>query len=359
MDMANPFFRPNRRDAMRRLALTGLGAACAAGTGALWLRAAQQGAFSSQTGPGGFFRIDHQLGWTKGVQFGGNFIAQELRLFEREKLDVRFTAGGPGTDYRTLVSSGRAFVSESNPPGMIEAALNGQPLVAFAAVFQRDPGAIISAADRPINSLRDMIGKTIGLPNSIRGQVSALLRRAGMDPASVRFVPVGTDPSMLAARQVDAYFNWSTTAIPALRLSGFNPHVLLMSDIGVPGYGELLIARRDRLEKDFDVFVRYTRALIGGWGWMVENPREAARIVVENYAEAGRDLREQTLQAEMMRGYIAHGDALTKGLLWVGPDVFEENVRLAHEAGTIPAGRRIDVESLFTQDVIKAAHASL
>jgi NitT/TauT family transport system substrate-binding protein len=355
MAAASSPFQPGRRDAMRRLALGGLGLGCAAGVSTLWIRAGAQGAFASREAAGGFATVDHQLGWTKGVQFGGDFMAQEQGYFDRERLKVYYTAGGPGTDYRTIVSSGRALASESNPPGMIEAAMHGQPLIAFAAIMQRDPGAIISAADRPIRSLADMAGKTIGLPNNIRGQISALMRRARIDADKVRFVPVGSDASMLAAGAIDGYFNWATTAVPALTLAGFRTHVLHMSDLGAPGYGGLLIARKDRLEAEFDVFVRYTRALIDGWGWMVAHPRETARLIVDKYADPGRDIAEQTLQAETMRGYIDAGDARTEGLLWLEPDIFEANIRLARDAGTLPAGVRIDPSQLMTQAVIRAA----
>lgn len=289
------------------------------------------------------------------MQFGGMFMAQEHGFLDKQKISAHYTAGGPGTDYRTIVSSGRALVSESNPPGMIEAALQGQPIRAFAAIYQRDPGCIISPADRPIRSLREMVGKTIGLPNSIRGQIIALMRSARLDPESVRFVPVGSDASMLAAGQIDGYFNWATTAVPSLTISGFDTHLLHMDEIGAPGYGALLIARRDRIEKDFDLLVRYTRALIGGWGWMVDHPRETARLVVDKYADPGRDIAEQTLQAETIVRYVKTGDAVTKGLLWMEPDVFEANIRLARDAGTIPAGKSITPDQLMDQSVIKAA----
>ncbi len=337
------------------MALTGLGASCAAGVGALWIRAAQQGAFAARTDTTGFDSIDHQLGWTKGVQFGGDFMAQERGFFDQERLSVHYTAGGPGTDYRTIVSSGRSLISESNVPGMIEAAIQGQPIVAFAAIYQRDPGCIISPADKPIRSLKDMIGKTIGLPNSIRGQISALMKGGGIDAAGVRFVPVGSDASMLAGGQIDGYFNWATTAVPSLTIAGFPTHLLHMDEIGAPGYGGLLIARRDQIEKDFDLFVRYTRALIGGWGWMVQHPQETAKLVVERYADPGRSIAEQTLQAETIVRYVAAGDAVNKGLLWLEPGVFEANIRLAHDAGTIPAGKTIKPERLMTQAVVKAA----
>lgn len=350
-----PFPLLNRRDALRRLAIASLGAGCIAGTGLLWTRAARQGAFSDPARIAGFGHVEHQLGWTKGVQFGGMFMAQEQGFLAREKLSAKFSAGGPGTDYRTIVASGRALVSESNCAGMIEAGVRGQPIVAFGAIYQRDPGCIISPAARPIRSLADLVGKTIGLPNSIRGQVSALMRASGIDPGRVRFVPVGSDAAMLADGQIDGYFNWATTAVPALAISGFATHQLHMDEIGAPGYGALLIARRDRIERDFDLFVRYTRALIAGWQWMVDHPRETARIVVAKYADPGRSIAEQTLQAETIVGYVRTGDALTQGMLWLDPAVFERQIRLARDAGTLPAGMRMSPDLLMTQEVVRAA----
>jgi NitT/TauT family transport system substrate-binding protein len=344
-----------RREALRRIGLGGLTTITALGGGALLVDGFQR--YGGSGAVSGGHLITHQLGWIKGVQFGGDFMALDRGYFADEGLDVRYTAGGPGTDYRTLVASGRTLVSESNPPGMIDGYLHGQPITAFAAIMQRDPAAFISAADRPITSLQDMVGKTIGLPNSMRAQVTTLLKRAGIDPQSVLFVPIGTDPSALVAKQVDAYYNWATTAVPALRSIGFDPFVLHLSDVGFPGYGGVLIARRDTLAEEHDLFVRYTRALIKGWRWMIDNPEETARIMVRKYAPPGADLKQQIVEAKMMKDYIDFGDALTKGLLWIDPAVFATNVRLAEEAGVIAAGTEIDLTKLVTQSVLTDAMA--
>jgi NitT/TauT family transport system substrate-binding protein len=283
-------------------------------------------------------------------------MADALGYFEREKITASLTAGGPGTDYRTLVSSGRMLVSETNVNGMIDSVVQGQPIVAFAAFMQRDPSAFLSLPDQPVRTLEDMVGKTIGLPNSMRGQIGELMRRKGVDISKVRFVPVGTDARMLLARQVDAYYSWATTAAPGLRLAGVEPHILHMADIGVPGYGGLLFTRKDHLEKRFELFVRYTRALIGGWSYMAEHPFETAQTVVKNYAPAGTDLKEQTLQAEMMSSYIKAGDAVSRGMLWVKPDYFDNALRLARAAGVLPASSKVKAEDLVDQRVIRAAH---
>ena len=346
---------PSRSGALRpgrRSALAALGALPLLGLGALSFNVlTPDGTASSARG---LMKFDHQLGWVKGIQFGGYLAALDLGYLAQEGLDVNFVAGGPGTDYRTLVSSGRALVSESNVAGMIDGYLRGQPLIAFAAVMQRDPGAIMSAADRPIRTVHDMVGKTLGVPGSVRAQLLPLIRRAGIDPESVRLVPVGSDPALLASGQVDGYYSWSTTAVPALRKIGFEPHWLHVSDLGVPGYGQVLIARRDTFAQHRDLLVRYTRALIRGWSWVVEHPAEAAELITRKYAPPGTDRAEQRAQAEMMRDYIVTGDATTHGLLWIDPAVFERAVALGREAGSVPADAEVDVSRLVTQDIVKA-----
>jgi NitT/TauT family transport system substrate-binding protein len=344
-------------DARRRAALAGIAGASLLGLGGLSARVFSRGTPAPQDGPGALNTITHQLGWLKGVQFGGNFVAEDRGYLKQENLQAQFTAGGPGTDYRTLVASGRMLISESNVAGMIDSHLQGQPIVAFAAVLQRDPGCIMSPASKPVRSLQDMVGKTIGASSNVRAQIVVLLNKAGIDPASVKLVPVGSDPSLLAAGQIDAYYSWATTALPALRRVGFDTHVLHMDEIGVPGYGQVLIARRDMLEQHHDTFVRYTRALIKGWSYMVREPVRTAQMMVDKYALPGTRLSEQIEQAELMQPFIWTGDALTKGMLWIDPQVFEASVALARAAGHIPRDVPFDVSQIVTQSVVKAALA--
>src|SRR5687767_6761380 len=92
----------NRRETLRRLGLAGLSGVTALGMGTLWWRALQEGGAETTAG---FTPLSHQLGWVKGVQFGGDFMAEAQGYLKRERLDVAFAPGGPGTDYRTLVAS--------------------------------------------------------------------------------------------------------------------------------------------------------------------------------------------------------------------------------------------------------------
>jgi NitT/TauT family transport system substrate-binding protein len=224
-------------------------------------------------------------------------------------------------------------------------------------VFQRDAACIASMPGKPILNLADMLDKTICVPNVVRGQISSLLRREGYDPQRVRFVPGGTDASLLIEGEVDGIYEWATRLKPAMDAVGISASYLHLADVGAPGYAQLLFARRDRVEQHFDLFVRYTRALVDGWQWMVNYPVETARLVCDRYAPPGTDLARQTAEAKLMRSYITDGDGTSRGLLWVNPDPFEQAIRLAYDAGDIPRGVKITPDDLMTSKVVEAVHA--
>src|SRR5581483_224670 len=126
--------------------------------------------------------------------------------------------------------------------------IGGVPVKAFAAIMQKAPGAIMSLASKPISSLADFPGKTIALPNGVRPEVDALMAAAGLDPKSVNYVPVGTDPGILAAGQVDGYYGWATNQGVMLRVRGVDIHTAYMNDLGLPGYAGVLYATDKTIE---------------------------------------------------------------------------------------------------------------
>jgi len=300
--------------------------------------------------------VTHQLGWRKGVQFAGQYLAQALGFLDAEGVAAEFIEGGADTNYRGLVASGRVLVSESTPLGMIDAALEGQDLVAFAAVMQRDPAALLSQRGRPIASLSDMLGKTIAAPAGVSHLVRALLRRADLPADDVAFTRPGDDAGRLAAREIDGYYGHATVAVPALRALGIDPHTLLLGDLGAPGYAQALIVRRDVLDDHHDLLVRYLRALVKGWRHFVEHPEESTRLIVEQWA-TDAPFEEQLGQAAMMRDFILAGDALSRGILWIDPARFDQALTFARETGLAPADRKIDAGRLATQSLIKQALA--
>jgi NitT/TauT family transport system substrate-binding protein len=300
--------------------------------------------------------VTHQLGWIKSIQFGGHFAAIDQGYFAAEGVEATFLAGGPGTDTTAAVATGRATTTDGDVEGVVRARIGGIPVKAFAAIMQKAPGAIMSLASKPIHTLADLQGKTIALPNDTRPQLAALMTAAGLDPGSVRFVPVGTDPGMLAAGQVDGYYGWATNQGVMLKVRGVDIAVAYMNDLGLPGYAGVLYATDETIATKRDLLVRWLRAEIKGWQWFLDHPTEMARLMVDKYGQRGLDLTSQTVEAGVYKDFIPVGDAARHGLLWIEPAVFQKGIDFAVAAGEIKPGQ-IKVGDVVTQELIAAAHA--
>jgi ABC-type nitrate/sulfonate/bicarbonate transport system substrate-binding protein len=328
-----------------------------AGTGALGLgyMAVGPGAVHAQ----GTERMVHQLGWVKSIQFGGHFAAIHNGYFEEEGIEAEFLAGGPnsiGTD--VAISTGQADTSDTDVPGTIRSRASGMPIKAIAAIMQRAPGAIMSLAETPLTSVADFPGKTIALPTGLQPQIASLMVAADLDPESVTFVPVGTDPGMLAAGQVDGYYGWATNQGVMLMTRGVDIHIAYMNDLGIPGYAGVITTTDDTIAERGDVLTAWLRAEIKGWQWHLENPEEMAELMVSTYGQRGLDLEAQTVESRLMAEFVPIGSAAENGLLWLEPEVFGQGLEFEVATGGIEADA-VTVEDVVTQDLIAAAHASM
>lgn len=329
-----------------------------AGTGALGLGVGLVG-----LGPGPLRAQDmesvvHQLGWIKSIQFGGHFAAIHNGYFEEEGIEAEFLSGGPnsiGTD--VAIATGQADTSDTDVPGTIRSRAGDMPIKAFAAIMQKAPGAIMSLSESPLTSVTDFPGKTIALPTGLQPQIASLMTAADLDPESVTYVPVGTDPGMLAAGQVDGYYGWATNQGVMLMTRGVDINIAYMNDLGIPGYAGVITATDETIAERGDVLISWLKAEIKGWQWHLENPEEMAELMVSTYGQRGLDLEAQTVESRLMADFVPIGDAAENGLLWLEPDVFQQGIDFEVATGGIEEGA-LTVEDVVTQDLIAAAHSA-
>jgi len=312
------------------------------------------GALAASAQPKSPEPVVYQMGWVKSVQFGGHFAALEQNYFQDEGIQAEFKTGGPNIDPVTIVASGQALIGDRGSSDLIIARAKGVPVKAFAAIFQKSPYALMSLKTKPIRSLQDMIGKTIAIPDVRRATVVALLRRAKVDDTKVTFVPVGTDPSILATGQVDGYFGFATNQGIVLRTRGVDIEIVYLYDLGDVAYAQAIFATDDTLASKRDLLVRWLRADIRGWQWAVENPEGVAKLMVDKYGQKGLDLKAQTAEAKAQAELIAGGDAARKGVLWISSEVFEQAIKLASENGVIKTP--LAASDVVTMSIVEAAY---
>jgi ABC-type nitrate/sulfonate/bicarbonate transport system substrate-binding protein len=212
----------------------------------------------------------------------------------------------------------------------------------------------MSLKSNPVTTLKQMTGKTIGLPSGEDGLLKAMLTQAGVDPSTVKMVPVGTDPSILTSKQVDGYIGYGTEQGVSLQQSGTPVNIVYFSQIGDPDYGNALFATSDTVNNKSDLLTRWLKADLKGWQYFTEHPAEIAQYTWDQFhTQTGAVLAEEKTSATAAVPLIKGGGAAEHGLMWVDKSSFQTVYQLYKTAGTIT--KPVDMSKVFTQKILLAA----
>jgi ABC-type nitrate/sulfonate/bicarbonate transport system substrate-binding protein len=299
-------------------------------------------------------KVTFQLGWLKLAQFGGHFVALKNGYFADEGIDAEFLSGGSGIDGLTLVENGQVMMADANGSDILTAVSKNIPLQCFGTIYQSTPNALMSLGKDPLTTMASLKGKTVGLPNGEQQLLTAMLKRAGVDPSTVKLVVVGTDPSVLTSGQVDAYIGYGTEQGLDLQQSGVDVKIVYFDKLGDPDYGNAYFAKTSFLEKNTDLVTRWMKADLRGWQEFVKDPAAAATLTWDLYhTQTQAVLTSEKLSAKASVPLINGGAAATHGLLWVDQSSFQEVYELYKTAGVITGN--VDLASVYTQKFLVGA----
>jgi ABC-type nitrate/sulfonate/bicarbonate transport system substrate-binding protein len=311
---------------------------------------------TSTSGGGGggsnadFGTLDYQFSWIKNVEFAGQYIADQEGYYTDAGFSrVNFIAGGPNVTQDAVVASGRAFVGISAPDITGSAIVEGAPLIAVSALFQKNPFCVMSLADNPITSLEDLAGKSIGVQSVNEPVWNAFLAANDIDPDSIDKVPAQFDPQPLANGEVDGWFSFVTNEPNLLLVQGIETETLLLADFNYPLVSQIYVVRRDTLENERDKIKAFLMADIRGWHDSLADPERGAELAVNEYgADLGLEVEEQTLESESQNELILSDDTRANGIMTMTDELVAENIETLGIAGI-----DITAEQLFDLSVIE------
>src|SRR5436190_3413307 len=106
-------------------------------------------------------KIKFQTDWYPQPEHGGYYQALAKGYYAEEGLDVEILPGGPNAQVMTSVAVGRADLGMTNGDDVIVAIARGVPIKMVAAEMQRDPQGILFHTEHPLQSLKDLQGRTL------------------------------------------------------------------------------------------------------------------------------------------------------------------------------------------------------
>jgi ABC-type nitrate/sulfonate/bicarbonate transport system substrate-binding protein len=297
-------------------------------------------------------KITYQLSFLKNFQFAGEYFADYRKYYQKFGLQVDLVAGGPALKGDAVVAAGVALVGQSSPDITANAVKQGAPLKIIGANYQKCVNCIISLAQTPIKTPRDLIGKKIGLQITNLVIWRAFLKLNKIDPASVPTVTVGYDISPLTTGEVDGFFSYANGDLVTIKSRGYDVCTLLFADYGYDLFTATYSVLADSLadKRKRAQLVAFMKGEIRGWQDAIDDPAEAGRLTSEIYGKGnGLDVKLEEASCRATNDFMVSADTKAHGLFWMSPDAVQKAI------ATLAAGGVHATPDLFTNEILEEA----
>ena len=233
-------------------------------------------------------KITFCLDWTPNTNHTGIFAAQALGYYEEAGLDVQIVQ--PPEDGALLMcAAGQAQFAVEFQDTMAASLDLEEPMgvTAVAAVIQHNTSGIISRAGDGISSPKGLEGKIYSTWESPieLAMIRYCMEQEGADFDQVKMIPndITDEPAALAAHQTDAVWIFYGWAGVNAELEGVDCDYWNFCDIAkeLDYYTPVLITNNKLLEEEPETVKAFLDATCRGYEYAVENPREAADLLIE------------------------------------------------------------------------------
>jgi len=271
---------------------------------------------SSATAQTALDKVSFGTNWVPEAEHGGFFQALADGTYKTYGLDVTIVPGGPNENNRMLLIAGKIdFFMSANTLQSFDAAANNVPVVAVAAMFQKDPQVFVTHPESKVSKLEDLKPLTLfvskeGIPTYFQW----LKFEYGFSEEKVKPYTFNAQP-FLADRQ-SAMQGYVTSEPFAIEKSAkFKPGVILLADYGFNTYSTLIETRRDLVDKKPDLVQRFVDASIVGWYHYLYGDNAPGNAMIKNLnPEMTDELLAYSVAKMKEYGIVDSGDTLRDGI---------------------------------------------
>jgi ABC-type nitrate/sulfonate/bicarbonate transport system substrate-binding protein len=241
-------------------------------------------------------QVTLMLDWVPNTNHTGIFVAEANGYFEDAGLDVRIIQ--PGEVYpEAAVIGGSADFGISFQEQVTLARADSVPIVSIAAVLQHNTSGFASLTELNVTSPKDFEGLRYGAYGNPfeTPTLKVLMECAGGDFDKLEIVNTGyADPlALIAEKKTDlAWIFYAWQGFQAEQ-QGIDIDVVMMKDWFdcIPDYyTPVVIASEDTISNRPDVVRAFSGALSRGYEFAVQNPDEAADLLIAAVPELDPEL---------------------------------------------------------------------
>lgn len=232
-------------------------------------------------------KITIVLDWTPNTNHTGIFVAEANGYFKDAGLNVEIVQP-PEDGAVTLVASGKAQFGVSFQDTLAPAFVgdNAIPVTAVAAVIQHNTSGIISRKGEGMDTPKGLEGRKYATwdLDVEKETIRDVMEADGGDFDLVELIPstVTDEVSALKSGSVDAIWVFYAWAGVACQVAGLDTDYFEFADINpvFDYYTPVIIGNNDWLSENPETAKAFISALSKGYTYAVENPKDAADILM-------------------------------------------------------------------------------
>lgn len=261
-------------------------------------------------------RVSFGTNWVAEAEHGGFFQAVADGTYAKYGLEVTIVPGGPNVNNRILLATGKLdFFMSANSLQTFDAAANNVPVVAVAAIFQKDPQVFLAHPEAKVAKIEDLRNLTLFVSKEgMTTYFQWLKLEYGFSEAKVKPYTFNAQPFLADKRSaMEGYATSEPFAVE--KQAGFKPTVISLADAGFNSYSTLIETRRDLAETKPDLVQRFVDASIIGWYNYLYGDNSGGNALIKKFnPEMTDELLAFSVAKMKDYGIVDSGDTLKNGI---------------------------------------------
>ncbi len=285
--------------------------------------------------------------WKAEAEHGGYYQAIAAGIYKKYGLDVELRQGGPQVNHAQLLAAGVLdFNLASNSFGPLNFAQQNIPMVAVAALFQKDPSVLIAHPDMGNDSLAALKGKPIMISGDTRAGSWLFLKQTfGYTDDQIRPYNFSVAPFLADKQAIQQ--GYLSSEPYTIEKAGVKPVVLLIADSGYASYGSVIQTSLKLAQEKPDLVQRFVNASIEGWySYLYGDPSPGNALIKKDNPEMTDELIAYGVGKIKAYGIVDSGDAKTMGIGAMTDQRWQAFFDTMSKAGLYPAS--VDYKKAYT-----------
>ncbi|HVH80998.1 MAG TPA: ABC transporter substrate-binding protein, partial [Stellaceae bacterium] len=282
---------------------------------------------------------------------GGYYQAIATGIYKKYGLDVNLRQGGPQVNHAQLLAAGVLdFNIASNSFGPLNFVQQNIPMVAVAALFQKDPSVLIAHPGQGNDSFAALKGKPIMISGDTRtGWWLFLKEKFGYTDDQIRPYNFSTAPFLADQNAIQQ--GYLSSEPYTIEKQGVKPVVLLLADAGYASYGSILQCSLKLTQEKPDLVQRFVNASIEGWNSYLDgDPTPGNALIKKDNPEMNDELIGYGIAKIKEYGIVDSGDAKKDGVGAMTDARWKDFFDTMAQAGLYP--KDMDYKKAYTSQFI-------